>query len=67
MDVSHFQTHYLANLIIHYQPFQSGNPKAHYSGPLPLRPTLGNGKSGLIRGVASREGSFRYNYTEFVL
>ena len=40
-----------------------------YSGPRLIRPPLGNGKSGLIRGVASREGYFEYNYryTEFVL
>ena len=27
-----------------------------YSGPPLIRPPLGSGKSGLIRGVASREG-----------
>ena len=38
-----------------------------YSGPPLIRPPLGNGNSGFIRGVASREGYNRYNYTEFVL
>ena len=35
-----------------------------YSGPPLIRPPLGNGKSGLIGGVASREWYFKYNYTE---
>ena len=38
-----------------------------YSGPPVIMPPLGNGKSGLIGGVASREGYFKYNNTEFVL
>ena len=38
-----------------------------YSGLPLMRPPLGNGKSGLIRGVASREGYIRYNLTQFVL
>ena len=32
-----------------------------------MRPPLGNERSGLIRGVASREGYMKYSYTEFVL
>ena len=36
-----------------------------YSGPPLIRPLLGNGKPGLIKGVASREGYIRYNYTRF--
>ena len=38
-----------------------------YSGPPPIRPPLETGKSGLIRGVASREEYIRYTYTRFVL
>ena len=37
-----------------------------YGGTPLIRPPLGNGKSGLIRGVASREGYIRYKYTPFV-
>ena len=40
---------------------------AVYSGPPLIRPPLGNGNAGLIRGVASREGYIRYDYTRFVL
>ena len=38
-----------------------------YSGPPLIKSPLKNGKSGLIRGLASGEGFIRYNYTEFVL
>ena len=38
-----------------------------YSGPPLIKPPLKNGKSSLIRGVASGEGFNRYNYKEFVL
>ena len=34
-------------------------------GPPLIMPPLGNGNSGLIRGMASREGFIKYNYTEF--
>ena len=37
-----------------------------YSGPPLIRPPLWNGKSDLIRGVASREGYVKYTYAEFV-
>ena len=33
-----------------------------YSGPPLIRPHVGDGQSGLIREVASREGYSRYNY-----
>ena len=44
---------------------QRNPPKCsvEYSGPRLIRPPLRNGKSGIIRGVASREGYIRYNYT----
>ena len=36
-------------------------PKSdHYSSPPLIRPPLRNGKSGLIRGVAPREGYIKY-------
>ena len=38
-----------------------------YSSPPLIRPHSGNGKYGLIREVASREGFIRYNYARFVL
>ena len=41
--------------------------QVEYIGPSHIRPPLGNGKPGLIGGVASREGYIRYNYTWLVL
>ena len=41
--------------------------KKHIVGPPLIRPPLGNGKSGLIGGVVSREGYIKYNYADFVL
>ena len=36
------------------------NREIRYSGPPLIRTPLGNGKSGLIRGMASREGNVKY-------
>ena len=37
----------------------------HYSGPPLMRPPLGNGKSGRIRGVAAGEGELQIKYHNF--
>ena len=36
-----------------------------YSEPLFIKPSLGNGKPGLIRGVASSEGFYYNHYAVF--
>ena len=62
-------THVLLALTVGFQVF---SPSPTYipdsiCGRVLIRPPLGDGKYGLIRGVASREGYIRLDYTRFVL